>query len=80
MNEEKIQYFYVDKAGGKEALERKLHTLRSEGFEILPCQGDTDEMGCDHIEIEPGWLIIKAMRPEIPTGTPEPRTLPRNKR
>lgn len=71
MEKERIQCFYVDKSGGKEALERKLRTLRAEGFEILPCQGDTDEMACDHIEIEPGWIIITAVRPEISLGTPK---------
>ena len=80
MDKERLQCFYVDKASGKEALERKLQTLRAEGFEILPCQRDTDEMACDHIEIEPGWIIITAVRPEIPLGTPDPNSLPKRNR
>ena len=78
MQKERVQCFYVDRASGKEALQRKIDTLKAEGYEILPCQS-TDEMACDHVEIESGWIIITALRPEIPLGSPDPDTLPRRK-
>lgn len=79
MQKERIQCFYVDRASGKEALQRKIDSLKAEGFTILPCQS-TDELACDHVEIESGWIIITAVRPEIPLGTPDPESLPKKKR
>ena len=72
VDNERIQCFYVDRASGEEALRRKIESLKAEGFEILPCQ-DTDELACDHVEIEPGWVIITALRPEISFGTLKPK-------
>ena len=79
MQKDRVQCFYVDRASGEEALRKKIETLKAEGFEILPCQS-TDELACDHVEIESGWIIITALRPEIPLGTPDPETLPKRNR
>lgn len=77
MGDDRIQLFYVSKANGPEALKQKIATLTAEGYEVLQCQRDTDEMSQDYIEIEPGWIIITALRPKIELGTPDSRTLPR---
>lgn len=61
MEEERFQFFYVD-ACDKEALRRKIETLEAEGFTILFCQS-TDELACDHVEIESGWIIIVTLKP-----------------
>jgi|GEM_PF-6345565 len=79
MKKDRVQCFYVDRASGEAALRRKIETLKSEGFEILPCQS-TDEMACDHVEIETGWIIITALRPEIKMGESDPATIPKRNR
>ena len=72
VQKERIQCFYVSRDNGEEVLKRKIETLKKEGYTILPCQS-TDELACDHVEIESGWIIITTLRPEIPLGAPEPR-------
>ncbi|MBQ2660622.1 hypothetical protein IJF93_00920 [Candidatus Saccharibacteria bacterium] len=62
------ELFYVDKSSGEEALERKLASMKAEGFKIISVDDSDERASNDHEEIEPGWKIIKARRPVIELG------------